>query len=381
MTPKTRTALIWIVRVAVAIALVEIGMRVFGFPYLPPSEVRRQSISYVPSHFGGNAIEAKARKVTFSPVVQYKFGNPAYPINSRGFRGPEVDFKKKPGTTRILFVGASSTFDLGASDGEDWPSLAGNELRANGFPNVEVLNFGTPGSISYEATARIATELFLYEPDVIVFSNIWSEVKYFHIQNPLYRIPRNASINLFSNPDNAIDEFFAEHSYVYGSIRSVYLRDYYGKRLLGTPTLEDGSDAGKLDGPSVLGASQYRQNMKTLIAAIRAAGAVPVIMSEHTLATPAASDADWDKKISRELSKHFNHKAIVNCIAFANETLAKTARDEKIDFLDFNREISGRTEFFFDHVHLTAEGGRALSHLVAEALKPILSRRTSSEKR
>lgn len=91
-------------------------------------------------------------------------------INRQGFRGPEVDPVKTAGTTRILVVGASTTFDPCArSDSETWTARLEHWLEqlAPGR-SFEVINAGVSGFPMLEHVIRLQTETYAFAPDVVV---------------------------------------------------------------------------------------------------------------------------------------------------------------------------------------------------------------------
>jgi len=65
-------------------------------------------------------------------------------INQLGLRGPEVSLDRKPGLTRILCVGDSTTFCIYTDDADTWPRRLEGLLRKDGLA-VEVINGGSPG--------------------------------------------------------------------------------------------------------------------------------------------------------------------------------------------------------------------------------------------
>ena len=104
---------------------------------------------------------AMVRDVDYNGVVH---------INRLGFRGPDFDLEKAPGTTRVVVVGASTTFDPCArSDAETWPARLEHWLEqlAPGR-SFHVVNAGVSGFPMIEQVIRLQTELYALEPDVIV---------------------------------------------------------------------------------------------------------------------------------------------------------------------------------------------------------------------
>jgi len=91
-------------------------------------------------------------------------------IDRQGFRGPEVALQRAPGAVRIMAVGSSTTFDPAVSgDAATWPARLQfwlNQLSPGS--SVEVINAGVPGYRMIDDLIRLDTELYRYQPDVIV---------------------------------------------------------------------------------------------------------------------------------------------------------------------------------------------------------------------
>ncbi len=91
-------------------------------------------------------------------------------VNAQGFRGAEVAEVKRPGVTRIMAVGGSTTFDSFVSaDERAWPARLAFWLhRLAPEQPVEVVNAGVPGYRVIDDLIRLQTELYRFKPDVII---------------------------------------------------------------------------------------------------------------------------------------------------------------------------------------------------------------------
>jgi len=88
-------------------------------------------------------------------------------LNGSGFRGHDVDPKKKPGTYRILSVGDSTTFGTNVRVEQTYMYLLGDMLRGRGLP-VEMINAGMPGSSLWKQAIMIEKRFRNYEFDLVV---------------------------------------------------------------------------------------------------------------------------------------------------------------------------------------------------------------------
>ncbi len=92
-------------------------------------------------------------------------------IGRQGFRGAR-DVTQSPADSvfRIIAVGGSTTFDGNTSgDSSAWPARLEQILDSVGAPmRFEVLNAGVPGFQVLDDLVRLQTELYAYEPDLII---------------------------------------------------------------------------------------------------------------------------------------------------------------------------------------------------------------------
>lgn len=87
-------------------------------------------------------------------------------VNRHGLRGPEIA-DRQPDTLRVLVVGDSFTFGVGARDDETFPARLEAILRGRGS-RAQVLNAGAPGFGVPDAVAWLERWGWTLEPDVVV---------------------------------------------------------------------------------------------------------------------------------------------------------------------------------------------------------------------
>lgn len=101
-------------------------------------------------------------------------------INGEGFRGRR-DYGSKPeGAFRIMAVGGSTTFDSFVSgDDRTWPHRLESWLRRLAPAcSVEVINAGVPGYRVLDNLIRLQTELYEYEPDLVLLYHAHNDLVY-----------------------------------------------------------------------------------------------------------------------------------------------------------------------------------------------------------
>jgi lysophospholipase L1-like esterase len=89
-------------------------------------------------------------------------------INAAGLRGPDFTAAKRPGVTRVLTLGASSTFGFENRDDETYPYYLQRTLdRIAGRGRYEVINFAVPHADSDAIVSMFLAEGVALAPDVV----------------------------------------------------------------------------------------------------------------------------------------------------------------------------------------------------------------------
>ena len=99
-------------------------------------------------------------------------------INSLGFRSPELDDPKPPGTIRLAFLGASTTYSAEVSSNEaTWPHLVWQALeKARPGVRFDYLNAAVPGYTTEASLRNLLLRVKPLQPDVIVFYEATNDV-------------------------------------------------------------------------------------------------------------------------------------------------------------------------------------------------------------
>jgi len=92
-------------------------------------------------------------------------------VNSRGFRGPELDLPKPPSRVRLAFLGASTTFGSEATRDEmTWPHLVRSKLQS-AYPLVDFdyVNAGVPGYRVEQSRRNLDYRVKPLNPDFVMY--------------------------------------------------------------------------------------------------------------------------------------------------------------------------------------------------------------------
>ena len=261
-----------VLALVVFLSMAEVYLRHFSKAgYITPEILKDRSLQYVSSIFSRYVLAEKEADVV-------GWNKKKYHLNSRGYRGPEFPEKKPGGAIRIMFYGGSAVFDVGVD--HDWPRRVEELLRQNGFPEVEVINAGIPGSATFNSFGRFFAEGHLFNPDYVVLYNTWERLKYFRSNEPLLRLfqPYVPSADPRQNYQNFLDKFFCEHSQLYVRLRI----HYYNRKFRIGP--EGSKPKGKL-GSEITGTAlrQYRINLQMFADLAQDIGATPIFMLQARL--------------------------------------------------------------------------------------------------
>jgi lysophospholipase L1-like esterase len=101
-----------------------------------------------------------------------------------------------------------------ASETRDWPHLVERFLWNKGYDNVEVINAGISGHASFDVLGQLYSELWIYEPDYVLFYGAWNDIKYFRKLTPEHPVislyePFDKKSNPFTDYQGPLDRFLS----------------------------------------------------------------------------------------------------------------------------------------------------------------------------
>ena len=180
--------------------------------------------------------------------------------NGDGLRAKGQSRAKAEGTHRIVAMGCSTTFGWGVADTETYPARLQARLEANGHSNVEVINAGQPGYTSFQGRWLWDEALQHYDADVVLIG--------FVVQDA-----RKAA---YSDKSQAVlqrDHRFLKDNVLYKSRTYLALRSILG----GIQVVAKERPQNGVGGIYRVPPEDYVDNLRSLVASIRAQGGVPVL--------------------------------------------------------------------------------------------------------
>jgi len=365
--------------VAAGLLLSEIVVRLV-LPYSSPETIRAYSLDYESSPFTRIRFGPTGRLVEVDPEKAWGL-KPAdaesertFYINDLGFRGPSFLPRKPTGLTRVFVLGGSAVFDQSVSDdaisvGNSWPNRAQTLLEDRGF-EVEVINAGTPSHSTTDAVGRLGTEIWLYEPDIVILYNAWNDIKNFHAygispEEPLHRHvkPFDPTADPYRNYLGRVDRALSV-SQLYMKFRNRYLGARMAVGEEGTlPTGSVASDYGPF------GPRQYELNLRNFVDVARNIGARPVLATQASLVQNPEAGAEERIDFRYQL---LDQRGLARAFEEVYEITRNVATAEQVPLLDAATVLGGESAYLTDHVHLSPEGSEAMAQLVAEFLASLL---------
>ncbi len=111
------------------------------------------------------------------PNSEELWGGVRVVINAKGVRGPEVDYRRTPGTRRVLYLGDSVTFGYRlASYKSSYPYQVESILEQTRRIEVETINAGVGGYSPWQYLRYLESEGVQYEPDLVVVGFVLNDV-------------------------------------------------------------------------------------------------------------------------------------------------------------------------------------------------------------
>lgn len=346
--------------------------------YVTPDTLRADSVEYEATVFSRHAMMQKAQ-------MERRRGT--WRINSKGYRGREFTVTKPADAVRIVVLGGSAAFDIQATEGRDWPHLVEDKLHAAGHTNVEIINAGTGGHAACDSLGRLYSEIWMFEPDYVLVYHGWNDIKYFcdlSEEQSLLRTIRPQPMfeyegqmvvwNPYMYYQGRLDRFLC-HSQLY-----VRLRNRFWSLRLGTIGLEglvtgkalehEKGDLAYPNSYSPLAPRQFELTLRLIVAASRAIGAKPVLITQPWLV--AADNTPTDRDRIRYDYAGLSHEALLRASVDCRHAVLSVAKEEDALVLDLAPELSGRGDLFTDHVHTTAAGSELLATRVSRFLANLL---------
>ena len=286
-------------------------------------------------------------------------------LNSFGFRGPEIEYA--PSKTRLMVLGASETFGLYESEGQEYPSNLQRELARAGL-DVEVINasvagMALPSMIKYwdSWASRFRPQFVLLYPSPQFYLD--TEPPRAGTGSPEPRPPSGMSSRFLARLKDQ-----AKTSPLLRSVRTWWVVHRRTRTWDRTYFFSSEPALDRLD--------QFEGDLAELATRVAHTGAVPVLVTHAFKMPRELSRAD---RAELEYYRVFFPRALAEAFCpfedAARTRMMELASRRGWPLIDAARPLSGRRELFADPVHFNDDGSGAMGRLLAGALVRLLEQR------
>jgi hypothetical protein len=297
-------------------------------------------------------------------------------MNNLGMRGEDVS-ATPVGCRRWMFLGASETFGEPSVVDAEYPARV---RKWHGAGCIEVFNTAFPGLAPYDLPFRYRDTLAQYRPDLV----------FVYPSTHLYlgELPGRSS----RAPDDETEEHKpppAPRPVTAPSgvrVADVLEKSRFLERLRDTaevpPAIQrwrtrrwiDLAAQGKPQDWAFQSVPMDRlalidEDLMRLIAAIRASGAEPVLMTHAVRVTSPPRESDYDDLFAmRVYAPRASEQIIAEFEYEAADRMRQVAARSHVRLVDVAKSMSGRRDRFIDLVHFTSQGHAEVAKLIHEEI-------------
>ena len=307
---------------------------------------------------------------TPKPSQKYTFGDVTdKTVNSHGFFStPPLDIKKPKNTIRIVFLGGSSTAGTGHNlkDVDTWPWQTIQLLRQK-MPTkkIDFINAACSGYSTFESYGRLWSRLRHFSPDIVVVNHGWNDMQYFQQAADIHRwrVLENSSWKF--QDIRKVVKLYEPHwvdSFVKYSQLLIRIRMRFSTIVNGEIGESSEQQILKSDFDHK-GLVILQTNLKLMRETCNVIGAKLFVAKQATLVSRKTPNVHRAK--CRCEYHGFDYEAHIRAFDEVYKTIEEEFAQEWI--IDLT-PLSGKPEYFFDHVHPTPEGCREMAEVVAEKI-------------
>jgi lysophospholipase L1-like esterase len=378
----------YVVMVLVSLLVIEAGFRaVLAFRVGPSvlyygTPFQRQDVSAKPDNHTvmkhGNSQQGYTKffpnelKIDHDPTTNETF---RVSINSRGFRGGEIDETKKPGVTRIITLGSSSTFGYYDRDNETYPYYLEQELNRNAevTGKFEVVNLGIPHLRSEEIFSLFQAEAIPLHPDVVTF---YEGVNDAARGNPnVNKVDKNGLAQI--PKQSAATPLKTFYGIVRDHLVTIAFIDSIRQNMIAEPTFNRGEVERHMAGTS----DHFIENIDKLYRECQRRGIIFIALKQQAK-SHLVKDADikgvtYAQEVQMVKDKLEKEGAIkvreLHLLAHSALTtdLEQWATSNHVPFVNIQKVLDQDRDVLMSWVHLSPRGNRMIADALAEKIRQL----------
>jgi hypothetical protein len=293
------------------------------------------------------------------PFARYE----KWKLNGAGFRSQEVTLTPRPGCVRVAVMGASETFGYAESPGKEYPAQLADSLNRTGC--YEVINTAITGLPTTGQIQLWENWISRFEPSVVVI--YVSPAFYLSNEPPTFPVPKRAGASIRSTP-------FEPRLLARLKDRIDYPDFVQRRRVMKTIA---GAIAGKPDTWLYTSVPDdrlvlFRSHLDSLVASVRAKGAVPVLVTHAMRFGDSINSEDQDiLRAWRQFTPRATEPVLIGFERKAAGTVREAAREREVPLADVANQMTGHTKWFADFVHFNDDGAAVVAGTIARTVESI----------
>ena len=279
-------------------------------------------------------------------------------INSLGFRGPEINREKPPGTFRLAFLGASTTYCAEVSSNDKvWVDLVARDLSEQ-FDRVKVdyINGSVPGYALESSLKNLSLRIAPLEPDLVVIYHATNDLS--DEMRGLAEAQGVTALNLEKG-----QSWLADYSLLWKLVEmnlSILVAEERAEQQSQTVEFV----ASKLGTP-------FKTELAELVRQARTAGAKRVALATFSIQLRNGQNEQQLRKASESATYYMpftSPQMLIEAYARYNDVIREVARESGALLIDDESMIPGDPTHFHDTVHFTDTGSAVQAQRVSTAL-------------
>ncbi len=280
-------------------------------------------------------------------------------LNELGFRGPAMRHDR----INVLCFGASETFGLYESEGQEYPRLLERKLNERaGRDTFQVVNAAYPGESAFTAVVRVPELIDAIHPRIAIVYPTPADYIWLPYLHPAESPPQSAEAPFDFRMGERLRTF--AKGLLPEGIQS-RLREQEIRRGAAAFAVMD-----RLPDENV---RQFHDDVAHLVQTLRDRGVLPVVVTHASAFGPTLSEDDRRLLISwRKFYPMLKEDGFLDMERRMNETLRAIATEQGVPLIDAAAQIPATRQNFADFVHFTNRGAEVMAEKLTRGLMPIV---------
>jgi lysophospholipase L1-like esterase len=304
--------------------------------------------------------------------------------NSLGFRGPEPprDFGN---SLTIVVVGSSTAECFMLSDNQTWPDRL-STLLGRSFRDVWIGNAGKDGHSTIAHVILMDDIVAGLHPKVVLFLVGEADVA-------RDRMSRFEAENIKGSLRFDSAKIFLQSLSAHSEIAAAFVALYRSLTAFQAGLIHSYIDLGAAGEIAIPGdrvreyvatyakpyyLTAYEARLKRLIDSARFAGALPIFITQPSLAGPAVDDVTKVDLARVKYMEGISGEMAWELLEAYNDVTRRVARENGVPLIDLAEQMPRSSRYFYDFYHFTNQGAQASAEIIYRSLGPILAEQFKS---